>query len=158
MWRIITRKRAFFLGSGFDGIGQQYLVIPAENVVKIPAGVPDEIAVLAELSSVGLRALEHVKSSLDKGKIAVFGDGPVGYLTAAMLSVVYQVPKERLVVFGAIAEKLTQFEFAETHLVQEFDFSQKIGVQTIVECTGGAFSEGAINQAIQVIDLKVRLS
>lgn len=31
---------SIFLGSGYDGIGQEYLVLPVENVVKIPDDVP----------------------------------------------------------------------------------------------------------------------
>src|SRR5699024_124291 len=60
-----------FLGSGYDGIAQQYLVLPPENVVSIPDNVPDEIAVLAELTSVSLHAIRNVSGCLADGKVAV---------------------------------------------------------------------------------------
>src|SRR5699024_11096207 len=49
-----------FLGSGYDGIAQSDLVHPAECLVKIPDGIPDEIAVLAEMSTISYFALNHV--------------------------------------------------------------------------------------------------
>lgn len=141
-----------FLGSGYDGIGQDHLVIPAENAIPIPEGVPDEIAVLAELCSVSLHALSHVEGGLHEGKAAVFGDGPVGFLTAAALHHIYGIPKSDLLVFGAITDKLAHFDFATTHLVQEFDFHSQKEVVTVMECTGGKFSESAINQAIDLVE------
>ncbi|WP_269410361.1 alcohol dehydrogenase catalytic domain-containing protein [Lentibacillus daqui] len=141
-----------FLGSGYDGIGQQYLVLPTENVIPIPDHVPDEIAVLAELTSVSLHAASHVSGYLCCGKVAVFGDGPVGYLTAATLHHVFDIPKENLLVFGAIRERLAHFDFAITHLVHDFNFREEEDVVAVMECTGGAFSKNAINQAIDLIE------
>src|SRR5699024_7253762 len=82
-----------FLGSGFDGIGQQYLVLSRENVVPIPNDVPDEIAVLAELTSVSLQAVKNVSGFLksSEGYVAVCGHGPCGCLTAAGLQHMYNV-------------------------------------------------------------------
>ncbi|WP_277679622.1 alcohol dehydrogenase catalytic domain-containing protein [Gracilibacillus dipsosauri] len=141
-----------FLGSGYDGIGQEHLVLPAENVVPIPQNVPDEIAVLAEICSVSIQAIGRIINSYKGGRIAVFGDGPVGFLTAAALHHIYNISKANLFVFGAIPEKLLHFDFATTHLVNEFDFKSEKGVEIVLECTGGKFSESAINQAIDLID------
>lgn len=144
-------ENSAFLGSGYDGIGQERLVLPGENAIPIPRDVPDRIAVLAELSSVSLHALSHAGDTLHEGKVAVFGDGPVGYLTAAMLHHMSHVPKSQLLVFGAVPEKLKHFDFATTHLVHDFDFHSLKEIVTVIECTGGSFSEGAINQAIDLI-------
>lgn len=143
---------SFFLGSGYDGIGQQHLVLPTENVVAIPDDVPDEIAVLAELTSVSLQAANYVSDYFGGGKVAVFGDGPVGYLTAATLHHVFNISKENLIVFGAIDERLAHFDFATTHLVHEFNFREEANVSSVIECTGGSFSKSAINQAIDLIE------
>ncbi|HLS07715.1 alcohol dehydrogenase catalytic domain-containing protein [Lentibacillus sp.] len=150
-------ENSVFLGSGFDGIGQEYLVLPGENVTPIPDEIPDDIAVLAELNSVSYQALRNVGEELDDGKVAVFGDGPLGYLTAAMLSHVYKIERSNLIVFGAIDEKLAHFDFATTFNVKKSDFSSFRGVTTVVECTGGKFSESAINQAIELIEPQGRL-
>jgi ribitol-5-phosphate 2-dehydrogenase len=141
-----------FLGSGVDGMAQQRLVLPESCVVPIPDEVPDEIAVLTELCTVSYQALTHVKEKLKDANVAVFGDGPVGYLAAAMLYHVYGVSRERLHVFGADAAKLRQFDFATCNLVQEYDFSSDAGHDIAVECTGGKFSESAVNQAIDVLN------
>ncbi|MFD0959926.1 alcohol dehydrogenase catalytic domain-containing protein [Paenibacillus chungangensis] len=143
--------RGSFLGSGTDGIAQNRLVVPAACAIPIPDEVPDEIAVLGELCSVAYQALVHVKDRLGSARIALFGDGPVGYLAAAVLRHVYGVEADRLHVFGAVPEKLAQFEFARRSLVQEYDFSSSDEYDVVLECTGGSFSESAINQAIDLL-------
>jgi ribitol-5-phosphate 2-dehydrogenase len=144
--------RGRFLGSGTDGIAQERLVIPAACAVPIPDSVPDDFAVLAELCSVSHQAANRVADRLKRAKrVAVFGDGPVGYLTAAVLHHVFGLTKERLIVFGAIPEKLNEFTFATRALVQEFDFSAAERADIAFECTGGRFSESAANQAIDLL-------
>ncbi|SDI35586.1 alcohol dehydrogenase catalytic domain-containing protein [Paenibacillus naphthalenovorans] len=140
-----------FLGSGFDGIAQSHLVLPAACAIPIPDEVPDEIAVLAELCSVSYQAASRIADRLPASRVAVFGDGPVGYLTAAVLHHVFGVTKDRLHVLGAIPEKLEQFQFASRALVQEYDFTHSASFDIAVECTGGRFSESAINQAIDIM-------
>jgi ribitol-5-phosphate 2-dehydrogenase len=144
--------RGRFLGSSMDGIAQHRLVVPAECALPIPDEVPDEIAVLAELCSVSYRAVSRVRDRLASGAtVAVFGDGPVGYFTAAMLHHVYGLQRDRLRVFGAIPDKIAQFEFASVALVQDCDFAAAEPVDIAIECTGGRFSESAINQAIDLL-------
>jgi ribitol-5-phosphate 2-dehydrogenase len=143
--------RGKFLGSGYDGIAQSRIVVPAECAVPIPDSLADDIAVLAELCSVSYHAVSRVRDRLSAARVAVFGDGPVGYLTAAMVHHGFGVPQGRLSVFGAISEKLDQFRFAERHLVTEYDFGALYSYDIAIECTGGKFSEEAINQAIQIL-------
>lgn len=137
-----------FLGSGYDGIAQNRLVLPEKCTIPIPREIPHSIAVLSELCSVSYHALSHIQSKLKSARVGVWGDGPVGFLTAAMLHHVYRLDSSRLKVFGAVEEKLAQFHFAERHLVQDYDFLNEERVDVAVECTGGSFSESAINQAI----------
>jgi ribitol-5-phosphate 2-dehydrogenase len=140
-----------FLGSGTDGIAQSRLVLPQQCAIPIPDSIPDEIAVLTELCSVSYRALRTVKDLLGHARIAVFGDGPVGYLTASMLHHAFGIGPDRLTVFGAIREKLDQFTFAATEMVQNYDFQSGDKVDIVVECTGGKFSERALNQGIELL-------
>lgn len=147
-----------FLGSGYDGIGQSRLILPRQNFLTIPKNIPDEIAVLTELCSVSLHAIKQIKSlNVSQQKVAVFGDGPVGFLTALMLRFYSKVPKERLTIFGTTKNKLQQFDFAETHLIYDFDFKNSSEFTVAFECTGGKFSESAINQAIDLISRKGKL-
>ncbi len=140
-----------FLASGTDGIAQSLLIMPALCVAPIPEGVPEEIAVLAELTSVSHQAIHRVKHRLPGAKVAVFGDGPVGYITASLLHYHFGLPTERLRVFGAVPEKLSAFDFAVTSNVNEYDFRSSEKVDLAIECTGGKFSSAAINQAIDVL-------
>jgi len=144
-------SRGRFLGSGTDGIAQSRLVLPEPCAIPIPASVPDEIAVLTELCSVSYRALRRVSHLLDRARVAVFGDGPVGYLTAAMLHHAYRIGPDRLTVFGAIREKLDYFTFAGTQMVQQYDFQSGGKADIVLECTGGKFSESALNQGIDLL-------
>lgn len=144
-------SRGRFLGSGTDGIAQSRLVLPEKCAIPIPDAIPDDIAVLAELCSVSYRALRPVADKLTHARVAVFGDGPVGYLTAAMLHHAFGVSSDRLTVFGAIREKLDQFAFARTEMVQSYDFLSGERADIVVECTGGRFSESALNQGIDLL-------
>ncbi|MCR8636507.1 alcohol dehydrogenase catalytic domain-containing protein [Paenibacillus radicis (ex Xue et al. 2023)] len=148
-----------FLGSGVDGIAQSRVIVPAACAIPVPDEVPDEIAVLAELCSVSYQALSNVAAQIEHtpARIAVFGDGPVGYLTAAMLHHCFGVSQDRLQVFGAVPEKLAQFDFASRALVQECEFTSLELFDIVVECTGGRFSESAINQAIGILSPKGHL-
>lgn len=146
-------NRGRFLGSGTDGIAQSRLVIPAGCAIPIPDEVADEIAVLAELCSVSHQAISRVAGRLGRARVAVFGDGPVGYLTAAVLHHVFKVGTDRLTVFGAIPDKLAQFTFAQRESVLDYDFAAAApSYDVVVECTGGKFSESAVNQGIDVLD------
>ncbi len=42
------------MGSGFDGICQDQLVVSGDNVVKVPDTLDEDVALLAELCSVSL--------------------------------------------------------------------------------------------------------
>lgn len=151
-------EKGVFLGSGYDGIGQSRIVLPSENVIPIPDGVPDDIALLAELCSISLYGISRLdQESLKREKIAIFGDGPVGFLTAAVLSHIYDVPKERLLVFGADIKKLNQFDFATQHHIKNFDSLVEEDVTVAIECTGGNFSEKAIDQAIDLLAYEGKL-
>ncbi|MCM3571155.1 alcohol dehydrogenase catalytic domain-containing protein [Neobacillus mesonae] len=151
-------EQGAFLGSGYDGIGQSRLVLPSECAIPIPPEIPDEIAVLAELCSVSYEAILNIAQSITMdSKVAVFGDGPVGYLTAALLHHVYNLDADQLTVFGADESKLANFTFANCKMVQSTDFKNDINLDIVVECTGGTFSESAINQAIDALNPKGKI-
>ncbi|MDE3283894.1 zinc-binding dehydrogenase [Lacticaseibacillus parahuelsenbergensis] len=143
-----------FLSSGYDGIAQSDLVQPDRAVVPLPDNIPDEIAILTEVSTVGYHATSHVADALAKPdcRVALFGDGPVGYMAAAVLHYIRGIDKEHLTVFGAVPDRLNEFDFANKELVTEYDFDHA-GEQfdVIFEATGGNFSSSAINEGIKVI-------
>lgn len=153
-------ENAVFMGSGYDGICQDRMVVPGENLVKVPENLDEDVALLSELCSVSLFPINQLRelTTSSSPQVAVFGDGPVGYLAATALHYIYGISKENLIVFGAIEEKLQEFnQFATTHLVTDYDFDSHRGVHTVFECCGGKFSESAINQAIDLIDRQGQL-
>ncbi len=68
-----------------DGAFAEYLTLPIENVIEIPASIPDEDAILVEPLAAALEILEqvHIKPA---DKIAVLGDGKLGLLVSLVLS------------------------------------------------------------------------
>lgn len=145
---------AVFMSSGYDGIAQSDVVQPESGVIPIPDNVPDEIAVLTEVSTIGYHASSHVAATLSQSgvKVALFGDGPVGYMAAAVLHYVRGIPTENLTVFGAMPDRLAKFDFAQRELVTNYDFDQAPEqFDVIFEATGGHFSASAINEGIKVI-------
>lgn len=142
-------RSSSFKSSGKDGFMRSFVVIDRNRV--IPYDMDDKTAVLLELMSVGMNALEHFQnySHMKKQTIGVWGDGNVGFATALILK--YTFPNAKLVVLGAIREKLNYFQFAdEVHLVSEIP--EGFSVDHAFECVGGPYSESAINQIIDYIN------
>lgn len=143
-----------FLGSGYDGIAQKLIVHPAQCLVKIPDDIEDKFAILAELNSVSVRAMRVVENNLKQKDVhvAVFGDGPVGYLTASYIRYAFHLTNDQLSVFGADEKKLAAIDFAHTYDVRKYAFAKhKTAFDVVIECTGGKFSESAINQSIALM-------
>lgn len=144
-------EKGHFLGSGFDGIAQTNITLPINNYIAIPDYMTDDIAILAELCTVSIQGIQRLPlKDINTEQIAIFGDGPVGYLTAVMLHTIFDVPIERLTIFGANEKRLKKFHFARTYHVAEVDFCKLPKYPIVIECTGGKFSSSAINQSIQV--------
>lgn len=149
-----------FLGSGYDGMAQSRLVHPAKCLVKIPDEIPFEVAVLSELSSVSYHAISHIENRLKDAttRVALFGDGPVGYFTAVMLHFLYGIDFERFMVFGADDNKLANFTFAKTANVLTYDFEHETEYfDVLLESTGGKFSSTALNQAVSIADVNASI-
>lgn len=143
-------RSSYFRSSGYDGFMQSVVSVERTRVIKYN-NIEDRIAVLLELLSVGMNALEHFESysHLKKQTIGVWGDGNVGFATALILKKTF--PNAKLVVFGASNEKLHYFQFAdEIHHVSEIPEDLKI--DHAFECVGGTKSEDAINQIIDMIN------
>ena len=81
-----------YMAATADGLARTYFSYPGERVVPVPHGVELELAALTEPLSIALNALEE--SDVEPGdRVAVIGDGPIGYMIALMASYVGGVPK-----------------------------------------------------------------
>ena len=72
-----------FLGSRSHGGYAEYVSSPIINLVKVPDGLDDNLAVFAEPASVALHAFKIAKQDRNFDSVAIFGLGPIGILLAA---------------------------------------------------------------------------
>lgn len=143
-------RSSSFKSSGIDGFMQSVVCIDRNRVIPYE-NIEERTAVLLELMSVGMNAIDKFEKISHKRRdvIGLWGDGNVGYALAVLLKNIY--PDSKLIVFGAIKEKLDYFSFAdETYLVSD-DVSD-IKIDHAFECVGGRYSEDAINQIIDLIN------
>ena len=139
-----------FRASGFDGFMQSIVLMDRDRIIKYEK-ISDRIAVLLELMSVAMNALEHFNmySHLKKQTLGVWGAGNVGYVTALILKKTF--PNAKVIVFDPNINKLQYFQFAdETYLVNKVP--EDVRVDHAFECVGGSGSEPAINQIIDIIN------
>lgn len=142
------RRSSKFRASGFDGFMQN--VVPMRRDLIIPFTVEPRVAVLLELTSIVVNALENfAKVSHDRKEVlGVWGNGNVGFITALVLKKFY--PDSKVVVFGVDDNKMSYFSFAdETYLIN--DIPEGFYVDHAFECVGGRASGTAINQIIDYI-------
>ena len=139
-----------FLSSGHDGFLMSRVSHTRACVVPIPDGVPDRLATMSELASVAYNAVKRVQLP-ENAVFAIFGDGPMGYITAVVIQKMFDLPPERLFVVGKDDEKLAHYDFATCvnltadpglDALPPFDFG--------FECVGGAQSMKAIDDAIRI--------
>lgn len=143
-------RSSHFKSSGYDGFMRSIVIMNRNRVIPY-YNLEDRTAVLLELMSVAMNALEHFDhySHLKKQTIGIWGDGNVGFVTALVLK--YTFPNAKIVVIGTMPEKLNYFQFAdEVHLINEIPDNFK--VDHAFECVGGIYSEDAINQIIDYIN------
>lgn len=139
-----------FCGSGVDGFMQEYLFLPLERVLALPADIAPECAAFTELLSVAHQAIARFQKTAhaQRDTLGVWGDGNVGYLVALLLKILE--PTSRIVVFGKNPAKLADFTFVdEVCLVAN---ANRMSVDHAFECVGGSGSIDAIDQIIDVIE------
>lgn len=139
-----------FKSSGYDGFMRSIVTISRNRVIPY-YDISDKNAVLLELMSVAMNALEHFThySHLKKQTIGIWGDGSVGFVTSLILK--YTFPNAKIVVVGAVREKLNYFQFADEIYLSN-DIPVNFSVDHAFECVGGYHAEEAINQIIDVIN------
>ena len=143
-------RSSFFKSSGHDGFMQSIVSIERSRVIKYKK-IDNKIAVLLELTSVAMNALEHFEgySHIKKQVLGVWGDGSVGFITALVLKKTF--PNAKLIVFGHREEKLNYFQFAD-ELYQVGNVPEDVKVDHAFECVGGFKAANAINQIIDIIN------
>lgn len=139
---------AIFASSNRDGFSKEYVVHDAEHLVRIDPQVDFRTSVLTELISVAVAAYRRLHLDGDE-KIAVWGDGTLGYIFA---NVFYFLRKSHSVlVVGKHKGKLSEFpEYLGQQICNELDEKQ-IEFSVAYECVGGQSAEKAINDILKRI-------
>ena len=137
-----------FRASGFDGFMQN--VVSMRRDLIIPFQMEPRVAVLLELTSVIVNAVENFKKAANtrKNVIGIWGNGNLGFISALILKKTF--PDTKIIVFGVEEHKMAYFSFVdETYLINNIPNDLK--VDHAFECVGGRGSETAINQIIDYI-------
>ena len=92
-----------YLGSRRDGAFAEYVVAPKQNLIRVPEGVTLEAASMTEPAAVALHALRRVQTPLAGKRVAIFGAGPIGLMTAQWARI---MGAAAVFLFDIVAEKL----------------------------------------------------
>jgi len=143
-----------YMAATADGLAGTLFIYPQEGVIPIPAGVELEIAALTEPLSIALNALEEAQIR-EKERVAVIGDGVIGYLVALVVSFVGGIPEENLYLFGIIDEKLS---LANDFAVAVNSIRERREVKTahqnfdiVFEAVGGKAQKVALEEAFDLL-------
>ena len=144
------QKGSKFRSSGIDGFMQELVAMDHNRLVEFNDFYNNEhIFSISELISVAFHAVKRFlgNSHETRKRIAVFGDGNVGFLVSLVISKL--IPDSEISVFGHHEEKLAHFSFVSntfTDIPENFEFDHAF------ECTGGQGSTVAIDQIIDHIN------
>ena len=144
------QKGSKFRSSGIDGFMQELISIEHNRVIPFNFESKYEyVFSITELLSVCVHAANRFLSSAHKylDKIAVFGDGSVGFFMSLVLHKMF--PSSKIYVFGHHEEKLACFSFAHKTFI---DIPDDLEFNHAFECTGGNGSQDAINSIIKHIN------
>ncbi len=142
-----------FLASNAHGLSRSFLVHPASCAFVVPAGIPEKLSVLTEPLSVVNRAVKQVGVNRND-RVAILGGGFMGYLVAAVLSEIYDIKKENLLVTDVYDFKLEKMEdFAVTFNTSNNAVNGKYesAFDVIFECAGGRAAAITLQQALNLL-------
>lgn len=127
-----------------EGAHAEFVSLPIENLLEVPAAVPDEQAVFVEPLAAALAITEQVEIRPET-RVAVIGDGKLGLLCAFVLS----RKSENVTLFGKHTEKLS---LAAKRGIATIDIKSSDAVTTafdvVVEASG---SESGLASAVAIV-------
>ncbi|MCR4672358.1 MAG: zinc-binding dehydrogenase [Lachnospiraceae bacterium] len=140
-----------FRASGFDGFMQEYVSMAPDRLIPLPEDMNPCTAAFTEIVSVCCHTITRFcRMAHDRRRrIAVWGDGNVGYLTSLLLH--YLLPETEICVIGINEYKLNEFSFADRVYLSD-TLPEGFSFDHAFECVGGGGASKAINQAIDHIE------
>lgn len=149
-------KGSKFRSSGVDGFMQELIAIDNNRLVTFDydsdCEINNYIFAITELVSVAVHAVKRFVKNSDNNKnkkIAVFGDGNVGFLVSLVLK--KMIPDSEIIVIGRHEEKLANFSFAN-QVFLDSEIPENLEFNHAFECTGNAGSFFAIDNIINHIN------
>lgn len=144
------RLNSVFCSSRADGFMQEVVSLNKNQILPYK-NIEDEIASFIEFITIGVHAVNSFLKFANeyRNKIAIFGDGALGYTVACILK--YYLPNAYISVVGVSSSKLELFSFVDEVLtVDEIpnDFYFDHGF----ECVGGSKSGDAVNKIVDCIN------
>lgn len=140
-----------FRGSGFDGFTSDLIKLESDRVVKLPDYFNDYVSAFIELITVAYQGITKFNelAITPKGRLGVWGDGNLGFITALLLKELY--PESKVAIFGKHQENLNLFSFAD-EAYRIHDVPEDLVVDHGFECVGSSASQTAIEQIIDLIN------
>ena len=137
---------ASFLSSGTDGFMREYVSLPSDRLVSCE-NIPGKIAAVTEFISVAAHSIRRFKEASHRirGRIGVWGDGSLAFVTANLLKM--EFPQSRIVVVGKNPTKLSYFTFADETYIRD-ELRPDFQIDHAFECCGGDGSYYAIDDII----------
>ncbi len=121
------------MGVHVDGGLQDQFRVESHNLFPVPEGIPDEVAVLAEPTSIAYHAVQ--RSGIGSGRVAVvFGAGAIGLLIAQLL-------RARACRVYVVDINPSRLEVARALGAVAVHGSEEDPVRVVSEATGGEMAE-----------------
>lgn len=137
------------LGLTRDGVIADRIAVPQESLVAIPDDVDDERAVLAAATAAAIQATRQITIE-GRPYITVLGDGPVGLLTAQLMSRLNASVR----LLGHHAETLALCEkWSLKHRLAD-EVGRRADQDVVVDCTG---SPGGLELAMALVRPRGRI-
>ncbi len=128
---------------GRDGSMADYLVLPAENLHKVPQGLPDEEAVFVEPLGAAMQVLDCVAIGPSK-RILVMGDGTLGLLISLLIG----RTSAQVTLVGKHRDKLNVASDQGVDTVLLPDLEIEKAYDLVIEATG---SPDGLSLALQLV-------
>ncbi|MBN1324313.1 MAG: alcohol dehydrogenase catalytic domain-containing protein [Methanotrichaceae archaeon] len=128
---------------GRDGSMADYLVLPVENLHKVPQGLPDEEAVFAEPLGAAMQVLDCVAIGPSK-RILVMGDGTLGLLISLLIG----RTSAQVTLVGKHRDKLAVASDQGVNTVLLSDLEIEKAYDLVIEATG---SPDGLSLALQLV-------
>lgn len=120
-----------YLGSRCDGGFEEYVAVPAWNLIQIPESVSLEQAAMLEPISVAIHALNQV-SSIPNKSIAIIGPGAIGNILGKIARV---KGADKVIMIGRTQSKL---DFAKKYSADfVINSTQEDTIHEVMSLTGG---------------------